>query len=53
MTPTMLAILLRPLLSFVFLAVVVAPIVWLLHKMIPNSRLKVAMISDFRPHASP
>jgi hypothetical protein len=42
-TTTAIAIVLRPLFSFVFLAVVVAPIVWLLHKIIPNSRFKVIL----------
>lgn len=43
MTTTEIPIVIRPLFNFVFLAVVVAPIVWLLYKIIPNSRFKVIL----------
>ena len=43
MTPTEIAILTKPLVTWVFMGLVIYPIVWLLFRMIPDGRLKVTL----------
>jgi hypothetical protein len=43
MTPTMVAVLLRPLFSFAVMVAIVLPIEWVLFRMIPSGRLKVML----------
>jgi hypothetical protein len=43
MEPFLIALLIRPILNLVVLVLVIAPIVWLLYRIIPEGRVKVAL----------
>ena len=43
LTPVEIAILIKPLLMWVFLGLVVYPVVWVLYRLIPDGTLKVAL----------
>ena len=46
MTPTMVAVLLRPLFSFLIMAAIVLPIEWVLFRLFPKCRLKVMLFRN-------
>ena len=54
MTPSMLAILLRPVAMFILMVAIVLPIEWVLFRLFPNGRLKVILFRNRTGgHASP